>query len=217
MSNRQKLRLQIYQTYRRWCAKENASVVRCPWCGDLITDQTGFHVHEWLVKRSGLNTKYHDLIMVTENCVPMHPECHERHGQRVDAARRILEYVARTLGADKIGRWYVKLWREHGLSVPRGLYREPYEIPLYTGREMFTEGFELLHKGPRPESWTHPTRGKLDVRDCAFSAIVTSKRTSTHRELAAALPETFAGIRKPRLIEYARTGVWLNYLRGVIG
>jgi hypothetical protein len=214
--DRQELRLKVYQAYRRWSTKHNEALVMCPWCEKPITDATGFHVHEWLVKRSGLNARYHDLIMVPENCVPMHPECHEQHGQRVDATRRILEYAARILDADRIGRWYVSLWQEHELSVNRGLYREPHEIPLYLGREMFMEGLRLLHEGPHPESWTHPN-GKVDVRDCAFSAIVTRKKMSVHVELAKLLPESFGGIRKPMLIEYAKQGTWLHYLKGVSG
>jgi hypothetical protein len=214
MSARQELRLNIYQTYQRWAPKHNKSLVMCPWCEHPITDRTGFHAHEWLVKRSGLNAKHHDLIFVPENVVPIHPECHERHGQTVDAKRVILEYAARILNADRIGRWYVGLWREEGLSVPRGLYQEPYEIPLYLGREMFMEGLRLLHNGPHPELWTLPEG--LDVRDCAFSAIVTQKKSPTHRELAAALPDSFEGIRKPVLIRYAKQGFWLTYLRGVV-
>ncbi|MCP4542867.1 MAG: hypothetical protein GY832_37580 [Chloroflexi bacterium] len=214
--DRQKLRLQICQAYRRWSTEHNDSMVMCPWCEKPITHGTGFHAHEWLVKRSGLNTKYHDLIMVPENVVPLHPECHERHGQTIQAKRVILEHVARSLSADRIGRWYVKLWQEHGLSVPRGLYREPHEIPLYVGRTMFTEGLNLLYEGPHPESWTHPSDEDLDVRDCAFSAMVTRKRSSTHKELAAVLPKSFAGLTQPMLINYAKQGFWLSYTRGVI-
>lgn len=213
----QKRRLKIYNAYRRWSQEHKESVVTCMWCGELITPSTGFHTHEWLVKRSGMNPRHHDdLLFVPENVIPLHPHCHDDNGQRVEAARRALEHAARHITADKIGRWYVSLWREHDLTVPRGLYREPHEIPLYLGREMLMDGARLLCDDVLPESWIHPNDATVDVRDCAYAQFVTKKKP-VHRELAAKLPDRYGGLSWRVWVDLARQGFWLHYLRGLIG
>ena len=212
---RQELRLAIWQAYREWDTEQAALVVRCMWCGKLITGMD-FHAHEWLVKRSAVNPEQQDLIFVPENVIPVHPGCHDEHGQKREATRRALEHAARLIRADRIGQWYVSLWQKHGLSVPKGLFIEPHEIPLYGAVFIFMEGARLLSREPLPDSWKHPADPAIDVRDCAFAQFVPEKK-AIHRELAAKLPDTFANIRRQVLVEWARQGFWLHYLKGVVG
>ena len=116
--DRSVVRQRVFAYYNRWDAALGRVAVRCPWCGLEIV--SGFHTHEGLVKRSAVPTDKQHLIFVPENVVPAHPRCHADHGQTVAMTARCLDYYASRGDIAATGRWYVSLWREHGLSVPRG-------------------------------------------------------------------------------------------------
>jgi hypothetical protein len=207
--NRQTLKQKLLMAHRTWSPELKRSIVLCPWCGEETTDY--FDAHEYLVKRSGLNKKYHDLIMVPENVVPVHHHCHMAHGQTKEMTRRCLYYVARSLGADRIGRWYVSLWQEHGLGVKKGWLLQPHEVPMYQAREMFDRGYALLGDG----SITDWSSDGVDIRDCAFAQFVpVKKRRAHHKELA----EKLRGVKNSQvLVSYAQAGFWIEYLEHIIG
>jgi hypothetical protein len=210
--DRQTLKQKLLIAHRRWSPEHKRMIVPCPWCGEEITGL--FDAHEYLIKRSSVNIKYHDLIMVPENVVPLHHQpCHMAHGQTKEMALRCLHYTARSLGAGRIGRWYVSLWQEHGLSVKKGWLLQPHEVPMYQAREMFDKGYALLGDG----SITDWSSDGVDVRDCAFAQFVPARlRKAHHKELEGCACATFP-ISSQLLVSYAQAGYWLEYLEGVIG
>jgi hypothetical protein len=216
--DRQTLKHKVLMAHRRWSPEHKRMIVPCAWCGE---DAKDFDAHEYLVKRSGVNPKYHDLIMVPENVAPLHHVCHMKHGQTKEMALRCLHYTARSLGADKIGRWYVSLWQDHGLNVKKGWLLQPHEVPMRQAREMFDKGYALLgpcrvRQGHGDGSITDWSSDSIDMRDCAFAQFVPpSKRKAHHKELAfSAAEKRIKG--NQGLVSYARAGYWLDYLEGVL-
>ena len=118
--NRQVLRHRVWTAYQQWDGASGRLQVPCAWCGREITAAQGFDVHEYLVKRSAAPKAQQHLIMVVENCVPVHPSCHMQHGQTKAFALTSLAYACGTLGPERIARWYVSLWEQQNLAVPRG-------------------------------------------------------------------------------------------------
>jgi hypothetical protein len=217
--DRQTLKHKLLIAHRRWSTEHKRMIVPCAWCGEEANE---FDAHEYLVKRSGVNKQHRDLIMVPENVVPLHHRCHMAHGQTKEMALRCLHYTARSLGADKIGHWYVSLWQEHGLSVKKGWLLQPHEVPMYQAREMFDKGYRLLgpcrvRQGHGDGSITDWSIDGVDVRDCAFAQFVPARlRKARHRKLAGCAGATFP-ISNELLVSYAQAGFWLTYLEHTIG
>jgi len=109
MADRTELRTKVYRLHDGKCA----------WCGFPLSHKH-FEVHEVFVKRGSVPVNKQHLIMVLENCVPLHPDCHREHGQSREMKQRCLDVLIEKLGAQCIGIWYSSLWFDHGLSVPRG-------------------------------------------------------------------------------------------------
>jgi hypothetical protein len=93
-------------------------VLKCAWCGDPITGS--FDPHHALVKSSSV--KHWAIDESICNRVPLHRICHSEHGQSAEMKVKALDYLIERLGAERIGLWYVSLWREHGLSVAQGSF-----------------------------------------------------------------------------------------------
>jgi len=116
--DRNTLRVQVWRAHLRWVPGQGLTVL-CPWCQQPI--RSDYALHEYLVKRSAVPVAKQHLIMVPENCIPWHNEpCHLRYGQTKEGAWRSLQAATRELTARAVGQWYVSLWKQHGLSVPRG-------------------------------------------------------------------------------------------------
>lgn len=205
--NRKDARRRVWVAHRQWLSGERRFGVLCPWCNEEITGEDGFHAHEYLVKRSAIRKDKQHLIMVPENVVPVHPWCHE-NGQSPEMTRRCLRYTAHTLGADLVGEWYVKLWRDHDLPVSRGILIPPQRMRLYQGRRFVVLGWEALGQPPR-EGWSVPGDQWSDVRDCAFAQFAKKKLPFP---LKRAPQENWA-----LLVRCASTGYWLDYLLSVAG
>lgn len=90
--------------------------LECAWCVGNIA--AGFDPHHALVKRSQCS---HAAIHSEYNIVPLHRECHAEHGQSAEMTVKALDYLIDRLGAERIARWYISLWRDHGLSVAQGV------------------------------------------------------------------------------------------------
>ena len=115
---RASLRHKVWVAHSHWPSEHRRKVVLCPWCEKVI--QGGFDAHEYLVKRSVVPRAKQDLIFVPENVIPLHHECHMAHGQTRTMKVRCLRQAMRHIGAERIARWYLSLWQEHGVPVPRG-------------------------------------------------------------------------------------------------
>jgi hypothetical protein len=157
--------------------------------------------------------------MVPENVAPVHHYCkqdtgesHIKNVQTKEMTVRCLHYVARSLGADRIGRWYVSLWQDHGLSVKKGWLLQPHEVPMHQARGMFDKGYALLGDG----SITDWSSDWIDVRDCAFAQFVPAKkRKMHHKELAKSFAAKLSTKSNRVLVSYAQAGFWIDYLEGV--
>ena len=75
-----------------------------------------------------------DLIFVVENVAPAHHECHMAHGATMECRRRCLEYAVHHLDAQRVGEWYVSLWRDQGLPMRRGTLEDPPDWEAYLDR-----------------------------------------------------------------------------------
>lgn len=90
---------------------------RCAWC------ETGLVMHHWhphhaLIKSS--TARHWAVDNAVENRVPLCWKCHDAHGQSAEMTVKALDYLIDRLGAERIARWYISLWRVHGLSVAQG-------------------------------------------------------------------------------------------------
>lgn len=97
-------------------AHQKDGVLKCAWCNNPIIG--GFDPHHALVKRSQCSHSIHSEC----NIVPLHRECHSAHGQSAEMTVKALDYLIDRLGAERVGLWYISLWRDHGLSVTRGSF-----------------------------------------------------------------------------------------------
>jgi len=62
--------------------------------------------------------------MVPENVVPVHHECHMRHGQTEEMKRRSLAAAVRALGFERIASWYESLDLPGGRAYLESLLEE---------------------------------------------------------------------------------------------
>ena len=56
-------------------------VVHCPYCLEYLNPLKCGQIHEVFVKRSAVRVVDQDAIMVPQNCLVMHADCHMGHGQ----------------------------------------------------------------------------------------------------------------------------------------
>ena len=201
-TSRTELKRVVLREHSTWDTKLRRAVVRCPWCGEEI--KGGFDLHEYLVKRSAIPKDKQDLIMVLENVAPVHHRCHMRHGQTREMTARCYDAVAHTVSPSRIGEWYVSLWRDHGLSLPRGVLYPPSAHSLASAVRMIDVG--LRFRGiDRPGCWM--TEGGIDVRGPVIQRWKTGKgRTPDGIEIGA---ETVANA--------LNEGYWLTYLDPIVG
>jgi len=96
----------------------------CPICNKPVSIWE-YQSHEWMVKR-GLTvprSKRH-LIFVIENLVPTHAHCNMGANTANDTLK-CLDYATRLIPPEQIAQWYISLWQEHDIAVPRGII--PYD------------------------------------------------------------------------------------------
>jgi len=200
MADRDRLRFTVLSQYRVYDRELGRLVVPCAWCGEPI--DADLALHEWLVKRSAVPRDKQHLIMVPENIAPLHNrKCHIPHGQTREMALRCLYQAARSVGADRVGAWYVALWQEHGLSVPRGLLLPQKRVPVSLALQYYRKGAALLGITSDP-GWD---------TDTAVGAAIArwhGKSVESHSSDSIPLERRVAAIS---------TGYWVTYLEGVIG
>lgn len=92
-------------------------ILACVWCGKPING--GFDPHHALVKSSSAKHPVVDNSIC--NRVPIHRICHSKHENDSELLTRSLDYLIERLGAERIARWYISLWRAHDLSVAQGV------------------------------------------------------------------------------------------------
>ena len=117
--------------------------------------------------------------------------------------RRCLAHIVpRIYRADQVGEWYVSLWQEHGLSLPRGMLLPRSDVPMTLARRLFTHGAAVLGMA----DWE--PHGGPDV--AALAAL-------KWRGKKIKKPKSWGKYGLGSLLEAVDTGYWLDYLEGVLG
>jgi len=223
--DRVRLRQDVYRSGLGYSTLGGRSIVICPWCGEQIANHMEGDLHEALVKRSAVPKDRQELIFVKHNCVLLHHGCHMAHGVEQEMTRRCLRYLAMTVGARYIGRWYYALWNEHGLAVNKGLLIPPKAIKVYEGVRLMEAGV-IANRLSLPEmedsDWViNPgTRHSRDFRAlCVMrwrtTDLVTGKKGSLKK--AYRPPVMHAGVSSDDLIEAVEAGYWLDYIARTMG
>ena len=200
MTRRQELRQRIYTLYSTYDEQARKMVTRCPWCQEPIEE--GFDLHEYLVKRSAVPLDKQDLIMVPENLVPVHHDCHMKAGQSVEMTRACLYAACRICGASDVGRWYASLWQEHGLSVRKGLLVPVKRTSIGSALNYFGLGCDL---------WGFKIEPQADTDEVIGMAITRWRGHDVDS------PDKYQGIPFAALVRALVDGYWLSYLLGVAG
>ena len=202
MADRATLKQSVMRAHTRWDQARRRMVCPCPWCGRPIEE--GFDLHEFLVKRSAVPREQQDLIMQVPNLAPVHHACHMQHGQTRDFAIKCLRATALAITAMNVGQWYVALWREHGLSVPRGFLVPPRNCATGDAMRLIDSGLAL--RGIElPADWS--TEDGDDVRGLAI------QRWRQGQGRVADGVEISGSVVSAALSD----GYWLAYLDAVIG
>jgi len=104
--------------HTKWNKTTKTFCLICPWCKQPIRGKP--HYHEWLVKRNAVPLDKQYLIFHEYNVVPLHPVCHEAHGQTKPMAKAMLFVMAALYGACTIATWYQQLRSEYLHYLPGG-------------------------------------------------------------------------------------------------
>lgn len=209
--DRQNLRQKVYRLHSRWDRGTGKDIVTCPLSGAALVD--GWDLHEVFVRRSEVAPKHQDLIMVTENCIPLDHKAHIACGNSKEAIRKCALRMFKRISARRVRDWYVELWQEHGLSVDKGLLLPPKEwrvrnlVPLIElgaaihDRELPAAGWEV--KGGK---------GTYDIR-----AQVALKYQRKRRRWKERIPEHHNGVHTFNLYHWMDEGFCAKYMLGVLG
>lgn len=182
---------------------------RCAICS--IDVSGGFDLHEALVKRSAVPVPKQVLIMVEENCVPICEQCrdiaHTKAGALV-CATTLVEIV----GGERVGSWYISLWEEHGLHIPKGLLTPKKLTTIPKAMELMVLGASLegIELDLNEKGWLIPPRNRNFLAQIA-------QRWTRRRIRGVKPPAEWNGFTGDRVIEWLNNGYWLEYLEGVVG
>jgi len=183
--------------------------VPCPWCGGNIT---GGDLHEWLVKRHSVSKVNQDMIMIPQNVVLLHHECHMEAGQTRMMKKRILIQAVRNRTIDATGRWYKDLVDRHMHQIPSGFYVPMAETPAATVIYLTNIVLDILDMRLKDYRLYDPAWGQAQDQDIRGVAWL---QASGKKKFWTGSPPTIDGISSARYIEAAILAHWLGYLAGV--
>lgn len=213
MAGQRDLDAQVLACYQQWDSQTMQRAARCPWCTKIITEDMA--MHHWLVKRSRIVKDKQHLINVVENLIPVHNNtCHLTNGSSREMTTRCLRHAAKHVELVDVGKWYVSLWRDHGLGVPKGLLMPPAKMPMHQARQMFAMGYLALETWePDDMDWSV---GPHDARDMAWAKWAGRwkifKKQGLEWPQAASVPAMSPGA----MLDQVERGYWYAYLINVI-
>jgi hypothetical protein len=182
----------------------------CAWCGEVIYG--AFDIHEYLVKRSHVKSDL-ERIMVPENMVPLHHECHMEKGQTREMRQRCLLYACQSLGAKRVAEWYREFVEINELQLPVGAVVPPKQLPPTVLRKYLRDG-ALVARRELPEGWVIEGSSALDLAPLAWAG-QTSRVTGS--KLAKLRVSNHDSWDYPQLIRLCDEGYWYNYLLSLGG
>jgi hypothetical protein len=205
------LRGEVYRVHTRYDEEKRASGVRCAWCGEITHTAD---LHEALVKRSRVPKNKQHLIFVKENVVPVCHDEHLEHGQTKEMTKRALDILCKRVGARYVGQWYISLWEEHGLSVPKGLLMPRKMVTGPTMLMFASKGAELDGAVLPYDGWMvkSNTRKPVDWR-----VWVGTKRFMNYNPKWARgrIPSEKNGIAIDTMVRFIEDGYYYDYLAGI--
>jgi len=225
MEERQRQRVAAYRRHATYDPGTREYRCVCPWCGGRI-DRDNFNLHEAIVRRSDVPVDKQELIFVPENMIPVHSSCHSDHGNSREMKLRCLLSMIRVLDASKIGRWYVSLWKEHELSVPKGILLDEKLIParwcidmMQVGARVHGELNGIAHEivSMSDEDWIiRAGEESWDFRTLVAWKWQGHNKKSKKRNMRKP-PEEHMGISASRLSYFLDEGYWTKYICGCCG
>lgn len=202
------MKASVHSLHRKWIGDGFACI--CPVCDKPI--ENGWDLHEAIVARSAVPKDKQHLIMVRENCIPLHHTCHLERGNTELTTQKCIIALCRNIGADKVGGWYTSLWQKHDLSVPRGLLVPKKDHSVNMVMHLMNVGSLVLGKGKLiVEEWNRrDDKGQYNLLSQAAVYWI-GKRPRWRRkakDISGDLPE---------LLKLIYTGYWVTYLLGIAG
>ncbi len=209
MADRTKLKLDAYRAHTHWSNRR----AKCPWCKGSI-EHNQFELHEALVKRGEVpKDRQNELIFVLENTIPLHSHCHQDHGHSAEMKARALFALSNRLTAERVAKWYIGLWQEHGLSVPKGILIPKRKVPPYDYSRLANIGAAIESFELSAADWEVEIDGrKWDWRVCIGKRWAGAKGHSKIKPL-----KVFNGVRDTNMLSLINSGYWFSYLCGCIG
>ena len=206
--NRQELRMYVYQLHSVYQPVWRKKAPLCPWCEHPLDRE--FDLHEFLVKRSAVPKDKQHLIMVPSNTAPVHHECHMRYGQTKEMAFKCLHRTCTVLNPRTLGQWYVGLWQDHGLSIPRGNLIERSDCTFDMAKQFISQ--ELAHLSQaEPDSWETATGEDARYLIYRLWAAGSLRDGQFRGEIAG------VGLLWVTVIGALVQGYWRHYLEGIVG
>lgn len=216
MADRAALQRAAYSWHKR--RGDHLRGTRCPWCLEPIDRESSWDLHEALVNRGAVPKDKQDLIMVRFNVVPVHHECHMAHGSTRTMLHRCLRNLCYNLEVAQIGRWYVDLWDEKGLSVRKGIL-----LPKKLVKAAVVLA-EYIPAGEKLSGWVLPklsddewliSPGTQHARD--YRALATMRWHGKSIKKINRPPPQHRNVRLDRLLTLIDAGYYFYYLCGVFG
>jgi len=143
--------------------------------------------------------------MVEENCIPLDHDTHISIGGTRESTVKMMPPMFRNVGAERIGIWYSSLWKEHGLSVDRGILYPIEDLPVH----------ELVHRmrlGADIHRNTLPADDYWMWDKTNYLAAVAVKLKGKSPKWSRGLPREWKDFDMPMLYEYMVDGHWALYL-----
>lgn len=198
---------------RRKCFKIHSNYqgrYTCPLSGKEIGIKDSWDLHEVFVEKNDVAPPNQYLINVVENCIPLDHDAHIDRGSTKSSMAKCTPKMFRNVGTVNIGEWYVSLWREHDLSMNRGMLIPIEDLSVTRLVEFMNLGAEI-HQKPLPAARYWLNEG-IDYR-----AAIATKYKGKNRHWARGTPNQWKEYYASDLIYYIEEGYWARYMLDVFG
>lgn len=151
--------------------------------------------------------------MVVENCIPVQHEAHIAKGNSNESLKKCALRMFNRVSARRVMDWYVSLWKEHDLSVNRGLLIPAKSRKVRALVPLIELGAAIHNKELPPTGWeVKGKKGTYDIR-----AQVALKFQGKSRKWKERIPEHHNGVETDQLHIWLDEGLAAKYILGVLG
>lgn len=199
---------------RRECFKIHSDYrgrYTCPLSGKELGIKDDWDLHEVFVEKNDVAPAKQHLINVVENCIPLEHDAHIDRGSTRSSIAKCTPLMFRNVEAEKIGMWYVSLWKEHELSVNRSVLIPIEDMSVTRLVGLMKLGAEIHQKTlPAAKYWLN--KDKIDYR-----AAIATKYKGKNRKWARGTPNRWKDYDARDLLYYLEEGYWARYILDAIG